>query len=269
MDNIQEYISSGVLELYVYGALSTEESIEVTNALKEYPEVRKEVEEIEIALQKLSGSLAPHDALRILNSIKSKLGTDNVKRIDPDHGKTTSSGTNWVSYIGWAASILLLAGLFFLLKDNNELRQQLNTEQARNARMEEQIVTARQDAENAQELLAAIRGKEVNRVPLPGQEVAPEAYATVYWNTETQTAYIDALDLPEPPEGMVYQVWSLTLDPLTPTSIGLLDDFTQDNNKIFALENPNQSQAFGITLEPAGGSEAPTMEQLYVLGTVS
>ena len=68
---------------------------------------------------------------------------------------------------------------------------------------------------------------------------------------------------------MVYQVWSLTLDPLTPTSMGLLENFSEDENKIFALENPNQSQAFGITLEPEGGSESPTMEQLYTLGVVA
>jgi anti-sigma-K factor RskA len=50
--------------------------------------------------------------------------------------------------------------------------------------------------------------------------------------------------------------------------MGLLENFSEDENKIFALENPNQSQAFGITLEPAGGSETPTMEQLYTLGVV-
>jgi len=35
------------------------------------------------------------------------------------------------------------------------------------------------------------------------------------------------------------------------------------------LKNINISEGFGITLEPAGGSETPTMEQLYALGTVS
>ena len=68
---------------------------------------------------------------------------------------------------------------------------------------------------------------------------------------------------------MAYQVWSLTLDPLTPTSVGLLEDFIDDDNKVFAFVNPNESQAFGITLEPAGGSEFPTLEQLYVLGIIS
>ena len=90
----------------------------------------------------------------------------------------------------------------------------------------------------------------------------------MYWKKDQEVVYIDALGLPEPPEGKVYQVWSLTLDPLTPTSIGLLADFVNDENKVFELQNPNKSQDFGITLEPAGGSETPTMEQLYTLGVV-
>ena len=88
-------------------------------------------------------------------------------------------------------------------------------------------------------------------------------------NYKEQKVFIDAQGLPEPPDGFVYQVWSLKLSPLTPTNMGLLQDFISDENKIFALDNPNNSEAFGITLEPAGGSESPTLEQLYTLGAVS
>lgn len=265
--DIQEYISSGILELYVYGALTEAESREVSQVLKEHPEVRKEVEEIEVALQKLSAAAAPsYNAEALLSSIKQKLNDKpkgtviNIKRKEE---------TNWVSYIGWAATIALLIGLFFVFEDKNDLREQLNAEMARNARMEQQIAEAREDSEKAEELLAVLRDKNVSKVPLQGQSVAPEAYAAVYWNKEENTAYIDAKDLPEPPRGKVYQVWSLRLDPLTPTSIGLLAEFSGDENKIFALENANESQAFGITLEPEGGSESPTMDQLYVLGAIA
>ncbi|TRO66714.1 anti-sigma factor [Christiangramia sabulilitoris] len=265
--DIKEYISSGILELYVYGALTEAESREVSQVLKKHPEVRQEVEEIELALQKLSAATAPsYNAEAILSRIKSKLGTKgdrSVIALEPE------KETNWVSYIGWAATIALLIGLFFVFEDKNDLREQLSYERAKNARMEQQIADAREDAEKTEELLAILRDKNVARVPLQGQNAAPEAYAAVYWNKEENTAYIDAEALPEPPRGKVYQVWSLKLDPLTPTSIGLLDEFSMDDNKIFALQNANESQAFGITLEPEGGSESPTMDQLYVLGAVT
>jgi len=99
--------------------------------------------------------------------------------------------------------------------------------------------------------------------------VSPESYANVYWDKEGNTVYLDVQGLPEPPAGKVYQVWSLTLNPLAPTSLGTIDNFTSNTNKIFTIENANQSEAFGITLEPAGGSPTPTMEQLYTLGAVT
>lgn len=264
--DIEEYISSGILELYVYGALTEAESREVSEALKEHPEIRREVEEIEMALQQLSGAAAPYNPERLLASIRQKLADKSDKKIV--HMETRRRGS-WVPYIGWAASILLLVGLFFLIDDNNDLRERLNAARAESAKLEQQIADAREDAEKSQELLAVLRNKNISRVPLQGQNVAPEAYAAVYWNKEENKAYIDAKELPEPPRGKVYQVWSLKLEPLTSTSIGLLDEYTMDDNKIFLLENANQSEAFGITLEPEGGSESPTMDQLYVLGAVS
>jgi hypothetical protein len=47
----------------------------------------------------------------------------------------------------------------------------------------------------------------------------------------------------------------------------LLDKF-DDNQRIFAVNNTGDAEAFAITLEPAGGSLTPTMEQLYTLGKV-
>ncbi|MFQ3173365.1 MAG: anti-sigma-K factor RskA [Flavobacterium sp.] len=117
--------------------------------------------------------------------------------------------------------------------------------------------------------LAIVRDAKNTVVALGGQAVAPESYAKVYWNKETEVVYIDAAGLPEPPKGMVYQIWSLKLQPqLTPTSIGLLSDFTTNKSKIFAVDKTGDAEAFGITLEPAGGSLSPTMEQLYTLGKV-
>lgn len=56
---------------------------------------------------------------------------------------------------------------------------------------------------------------------------------------------------------------------MTPTSLGIIANFNEDDNKVFNIENTNESEAFAITLEPAGGSKTPTMEQLHTLGVVS
>ena len=39
-----------------------------------------------------------------------------------------------------------------------------------------------------------------------------------------------------------------------------------DTNEIFTIENANDSEAFGITLEDEGGRKLPKLKQLYILG---
>ena len=151
---------------------------------------------------------------------------------------------------------------------NSTLETQISEIQTEKDFFETQIEDLNSDLVDSKKIINVFRNKDIISVPLAGQAVYPEAYANAYWNKDDKTVYLDLAGLPEPPEGKVYQVWSLTLNPLTPTSLGTIDDFKTDDNKIFSLENANESQAFGITLEPAGGSVSPTLEQLYTLGVI-
>jgi anti-sigma-K factor RskA len=270
--NIQEYISSGILELYVCGALTDQESREVSATLREHNEVRAEVEEIETALQNLAIATAPYNPVKLLASIKSKLSKNDTKVLTLQSNKRQRV----LMYISLAASLALLIGLFSLLSKNNQLRDELNKRNVQqvvlsseNKSTQSKLTETQSDLNETQNILNIFRDPSTVKVPLAGQKVSPESYVNVFWNKAGNKVYIDAQGLPQPPEGKVYQVWSLKMNPLTPTSIGLLNNFNQDKNKIFELDNPNNSEAFGITLEPAGGSQSPTMEQLYTLGAIS
>ncbi len=263
--NVQEYIASGILELYVAGVLTEKENLEVAAYAQEYPEIMVEILAIENAILELtrkSSSVNPYS----FDTLKPKL--DNLEsdtKVIPMKKETS----NWSSYLGWAASILLAIGLFWVYTQNENLKSEIQLVEQQNQQLEQQIADSDASLEKTQDLLNTLRDKDISVIPLGGQEVSPTSYAKAYWNKQEEKVFIDAQGLPEPPDGFVYQVWSLKLSPLTPTSMGLLEDFAMDDNKVFALNNPNDSEAFGITLEPAGGSESPTLDQLYALGVVS
>ncbi len=260
--NTKEYIESGVLELYVAGQLSEEENLKVAEYASLYPDIQKEIEAIEASVLALSKTVAPKitlDFTKVYEKIK------NSSKVIP----LKEHKTNWTAYMGWAASILLVIGGAYLFNQNKELESQIKIVEEQRINLEEQINQANTSLVKSEELLTTIRDKNITVVALGGQEVSPTSYAKVYWNKSEEKVYIDAQGLPEPPDGMVYQVWSLKLNPLTPTSVGLLEDFISDDNRIFNLTNANASEAFGITLEPAGGSKSPNLEQLYTLGVVS
>ncbi|MFD2726810.1 anti-sigma factor [Hyunsoonleella rubra] len=263
--DINDYIASGILELYVAGSLSEKENEEVYNLMQQHPEILQEVLEIEAAVVKLTAATSQKTNAHIFNEVKKELGLDDE---DAKIITLTKSKYNWVTYTGWAASILLASGLLWTVYQNNQLQSDIQVAKTQQSLLETQIENSKNSLAEANTLISVLRDDNISRIPLAGQGNFANTYAKVYWDKTSNRIFLDAEGLPEPPAGMVYQIWSLTLNPLTPTSLGTIDDFISDANKIFEIENNNASEAFGITLEPAGGSETPTMDQLYTLGVV-
>ncbi|WP_395066849.1 anti-sigma factor domain-containing protein [Flavobacterium sp.] len=179
------------------------------------------------------------------------------------------SKSNTSQYLSWAASIALLIGVGYQYNKLNDTKSTINSIELEKTNLEKSVVNLESKNKQTATALNVVRDTKNTVVTLAGQAVAPTSSAKIYWNKETATVYVDASGLPEPPAGKVYQIWSLKLSPtLTPTSIGLLEDFKGNNEKLFAVSGTTGAEAFGITLEPAGGSKSPTMEQLYTLGKV-
>jgi mannose-6-phosphate isomerase-like protein (cupin superfamily) len=59
MNTIENYINSGILELYVLGMTSDEETLEVTELAEKHIEIRQEIDAIATALQTTAESFSP------------------------------------------------------------------------------------------------------------------------------------------------------------------------------------------------------------------
>ena len=258
----KEYIESGILELYVFGILSEAETEEVSKMAVSNAEINEEILSIEKAIISLSFSMAPYlsaaNFLKIKNQLIQKHG--GVVEMKPK-SKT-------FSYLGWAAAVLLMVGVGYLFNEGKKSESQLVNAETEKSKLIKDLNGSELKNKQTETVLAVVRDENNIVVPLAGQTVAPLAKAKIYWNKSTEVVFVDASGLPEPPEGKEYQIWALKLNPLTPTSIGMLVDFKANNSKIFEVQKANGAQAFGITLEPKGGSITPTMEQLYTLGVV-
>ncbi|NDP27712.1 MAG: anti-sigma factor [Flavobacterium sp.] len=259
----KEYIESGVLELYVYGLLSNTENIEVNTMSKKHPEINDEILAIEKGIVALSSSFSPFHSVANFEKIKAKLEMKHsgVIQMKPKN--------NNYQYIGWAASLLLFVGIGYQYLQLSETHNLVVNAEKEKTILQKNVINLKLKNEKTLTALTVVRDTKNTVINLGGQAVSPKSSAKIYWNKETEVVFVDASGLPEPPKGMVYQIWSLKLQPqLTPTSIGLLSNFTANKEKIFAVEKTSGAEAFGITLEPAGGSQSPTMEQLYTLGKV-
>jgi hypothetical protein len=124
-------------------------------------------------------------------------------------------------------------------------------QQAADARLRE----ARQAAESAQTLALIASATDLLRFDLVGRQ---DQSAQVLWS-RTQGVAVNARGLEAPPPGKVYQVWLIS--PGRATSAGVLQvDSTGRASAVFDSPAglPRPVGRATITLEPAGGSPAPT-----------
>ncbi|GAA4438305.1 hypothetical protein GCM10023188_33570 [Pontibacter saemangeumensis] len=274
--NNEDYIASGVLELYAAGALGTEERLEVERKAAESPEVRAALQEAIEVMEHYAAlhAVQPPAALkeRVMNQVlpaqpspEDTLEETALRSLYPDD-EPDSGPYKWM----FAASIVLflLSGFmsFRFYQNWQDAEERLAQALASEQTLAQNYQTASYQLNQQEQILRVLRDGDYRPVKLQGVEAHPEANALVYWNPEQQKVYIDAVQLPAPPAGKQYQLWAL-LDG-KPINAGLISLENGSASAMQAMKDIPAAQAFAVTLEPVGGSENPTLEQLFVMGEV-
>lgn len=259
--NLKEYISSGILESYLIGELSSEETKQVEAMAAEHPEVKKELQRIELALEQyavLYGTLPPAGTLA---NIQSKIPVANLS--DSNTNSTPSKGAFiGVVLIAFVASIL--AGWFY--NNWNESTEQIEQRQEELIALQADCELQSERIERQSALIDLLLSPSTQSVQMQGTENAPEAIAQVFFNLNTQEVYLDTGSLPEPASDKSYQLWAL-IDG-QPIDMGVFE-LNSTSDELKAVPFIEGAQTYAVTLEESGGSPTPNLEQLFVIGNVS
>lgn len=240
--------------------------------MKNSAEVKTAFEEAQKTLENLATAQAMQPPADLETKIWTKiLQEPDVKEVQPivpekpDHkiGEVTqkiypSKAVNWQKY-AIAASVLFTAsviGNFFWINDISQNKKEI-------AELQSQKQAQDLALKNSQEKLAILSNPNIINVPLKGVEKHPESKAMVYWDSNSKDVYLNAETLPKAPEGMQYQLWALVDG--KPVSAGM---YSKEKDTKEILANIPKAQAFAITLEKQGGSEVPTMENMFVMGNI-
>ncbi|MET3919646.1 anti-sigma factor [Arthrobacter sp. UYEF20] len=81
--------------------------------------------------------------------------------------------------------------------------------------------------------------------------------ATVSVSASKDAIVVKMNNVPAPPPGKVYQMWLIPKDGSAPVSQGLMD--AEALSKPAVVKGIHTAAALGITVEPAGGSQSPTL----------
>lgn len=268
--DIQEYISSGILEAYALDGLSPSERREVEDMLAQYPALREELNAIEEGLEALAleTAMAPPTDLKaaILNQVDEH--TTEEATTEPVSAKIVQMQpkTNVWAYVA-AASIALAAIASFLAYDyHNKWQGAQNAYaqlQANNELMASQYNQVNQRLEQLEDDIEVIGNSDFQRVSMGAVNEGDTYTASIYWNAKTEDAYLSIQDLKELTEEQQYQLWAIVDG--KPVDMGVFD---HDVKGLIKMKSVANAATFAVTIEPKGGSVNPTLEAMQVAGNV-
>ena len=163
----------------------------------------------------------------------------------------------------WRTSLSsLVAGLALVLAAGStvwafNLRSELDAQNAR-------ISTLSERANNYARVTAVLQAADTQIRVLQSTDGAPDTFGRVYIDPDTSEGMLMVRNLPPLPQGKVYQLWVAGADGAR-QSAGLLTWTDKSGNGYALIKCPDtlsRWQSFGVTQEPAGGSQAPTGSRL-------
>ena len=276
--DLTAYINSGILKLYVLDRLSPDERRRVESYAAEYPEVKAEIEQIELDLEHyavLHGQATPPppsvltSVLRRIEPATSPVApTDSATAHTPPPPTRAEQGANPLLWILLIALALALAGLAYFYFQSQDRLSEVNRLTTEFTALEEDCQQVADNYEADQQQIQLLTDIDTRGVVLAGTDNAPDSRAQVFYNRTQNSVLFTAANLPTPPTGRQYQLWALDSEG-NPQDLGVLDRNLTGEQLINIGTNPDSdTQAFAITLEVEGGRPTPDLSQLQVIGTV-
>jgi len=262
----KEYISSGILELYVTGALISKESIQVEEVIKKYPEVRDEYNNIQKTFYLSASAVLKSPSEKVKSALLDKINKKPVTKIPSFEVSSSKEKNNTYRYLMAASAAFLLLSLvvnYFLWSKLNEAKSQIAILNDQKKVMVQEYEAVNRKLTQTSQDMKIMTDRNYKMVNLKGLEKSPSSDVVAFWNPDTKKVYVKVENLPVPPPNKQYQLWALSNG--KPIDAGMMDVDPSDKN-LHPMKDIEDAQAFAITLEPKGGSVNPTMSEMYVMG---
>jgi len=265
--NIKEYIESGIIERFVMGETTDEQSREVMAYAKQYPEIQNEIEAIENTLINLAESTGhtPKESTRE-QLFETLFGEAQNTKVPQEVKQPVTKVVRFNNKYLVAASIALLVSVGLNILQYKKLQTSENALIALNNEKQQfasVMASQKNDYASLKEQMDKINSIHVVKVKLQALKLIPDAGAVVYYDTQSKEVLLHVSNLPETSQDKQYQLWAIVDG--KPVDAGVFDA-TDMNKAVLKMKNSQLPSAFAVTIEKKGGSLIPSLDQMVLLG---
>ncbi|WP_299164743.1 anti-sigma factor [uncultured Eudoraea sp.] len=244
-EKIRIFLDTDLLEKYLLGTTTQEESMQVERYIAMYPEVRKTYDELQENLE----TFAKLYALKTPEGLKDRI----LSRI-----KAQNTGRRKFQRYAIAASIaaLLFAGSsYFFWNQNQNLQDENVIVNNKIKTLEEDMKEQLEDVRNQ---FIVLNNPQTKKYTVNGNKKAKELKAVAYINPVKKLSFINVRSLPNLPDNQCYQMWAEVNGKMV--NLGVIKN-VDDKDRLRPL--PYAENAVGyITIEPQGGNDTPTVQNI-------
>ena len=240
----KKILEEGLLELYLTGELSEELTTAVEEALEQDESLKEHFDALEADFERMGmeQSITPPNAVK--TRLKNTIGKTQATR-------------NWVPLsIAAGFALIFVLSTFWLYVQWQNAESNLNTLQLQTSQLQQQVDELESEFRLTSNRLENINNPDVVPLVLYGNQKAPNGKAVAYINHKSQLVFVNPKGLPKLPEDKTYQMWSDVNGEMINMGIVPTD------KALIPLKYIKNAESLNLTIEPVGGSEHPTVEEL-------
>ena len=251
-------IQSGMLEQYFLGTLPEEQIVVLEKMLAEDEVLAAKFSEIETDFENIAFENAVQPPSSIKENLFAAIQDDpKVKTLPKEEASETKRiQPKLFMWIAAGIAAIFMVSSLWMFTEWNSSTTNLNVVQETVQTQQERIAALEAELETAELLVKVIKDPNTEQYALKTNRRLPKGEAVAYINHERKYAVLNPQKLPELLEDKTYQMWADVQGEMI--SMGVIDK----KKEVIVLEYIPAATSLNITIEPSGGSDHATVEQL-------
>jgi anti-sigma-K factor RskA len=257
-------IEDGLLEQYLLGELGEDLQLEIEEALQKDESLRVLYKDMEQDFERIAfeNAISPPPGVRksLKDHLESEPGENGLHMLNSD--KKASSVQKGRLLVAASLAAIFALSSFWLYDRWQTAEENLQLVKDQTSDLQNRLVTLEKNIQESNSRFRKINNANVIPFLLEGNEISPKSKAVAYVNHTTKEIIVSPQALTPLDEYHTYQMWADVDGEMVNMGLVPIDD------ELIALEYIEGAESLNITIEPANGSEHPTVERLISSVTI-
>jgi hypothetical protein len=168
--------------------------------------------------------------------------------------------SRWLSFAPIAVMLMLAVFSLLLWRDLRNTRFQLRQARAQVEQVQAELVKKDTELAEAKMVRDLLHAPDAWPLTLVSKKTPPQPQIKTVYSKQQGSLLLMASNLTPLPENKIYQLWLLPADGSAPMPAGWFKPDGKGNGMMFHKMSAGViAKGFAVTIEPAGGSQTPTM----------